>query len=236
MRKDITLTHPVAVALDGRELDRLREVARVVAPHVGVFKIGLTTFAAGGPDFVRELSGDRPVFLDLKLHDIPAQVEGAVSAVDALGASFVTVHASGGVDMMKAAVAAAGEHLLVLGVTILTSLDDTALADIGFASAASDAVARLADVAMRAGADGLVCSPLEAGALRARFGAHAEGGPFLVTPGIRPAGADADDQRRTTAPSTALEAGSDLLVVGRPITGASDPAAAALAIAKELAR
>jgi orotidine-5'-phosphate decarboxylase len=185
--RTVHLDNPIAVALDGRDLDALRDIATRVAPHVGVFKIGLTTFATGGPDFVRELAASKPVFLDLKLHDIPAQVEGAVAAVADLGVSFVTVHAGGGVDMVKAAVAAAGEDLVILAVTVLTSLDDAALLDLGNSSGAGTTVDNLADAAVRAGAEGLVCSPLEVGGLRSRLGPRSSGGPFLVTPGIRPA-------------------------------------------------
>jgi orotidine-5'-phosphate decarboxylase len=172
----------------------------------------------------------KPLFLDLKFHDIPAQVEGAVAAVAALGASYTTVHASGGSDMIKAAVAAAGEDLTVLAVTVLTSLDDNDLTAIGMEGTAEESVLRLADVALSAGADGLVCSPLELPSLRDRFGARASGGPLLVVPGIRPAGAHAGDQRRTLGPSEAIAAGADVLVIGRPITAAADPGAAAAAI------
>jgi orotidine-5'-phosphate decarboxylase len=234
--KTLEVDNPIAVALDGRDLDALREIATRVGPHVGVFKIGLTTFSVGGPDFVRELAATKPVFLDLKLHDIPAQVEGAVAAIAELGVSFVTVHASGGVDMIKAAAAASGDDLRVLAVTVLTSLDDAALLDLGNSAGASATVDALADAAMRGGTDGLVCSPLEVGNLRGRYGPHGDGGPFLVTPGIRPAGSDAGDQRRTTDPRGALDAGSDLLVIGRPITAAPDPAAAARSVGEELAR
>jgi orotidine-5'-phosphate decarboxylase len=234
MTKDVDLDNPIAVALDGRDLDALRRIATRVAPHVGVLKVGLTTFAAGGPDFVRELAASKPVFLDLKLHDIPAQVEGAVAAIVELGVSFATVHAAGGVDMVKAAVAAAGDDLVVLAVTVLTSLDDAALLDLGNSSGAKATVDVLADAAVRAGAEGLVCSPLEVGSLRDRLGPRNDGGPFLVTPGIRPAGADAGDQRRTTDPRGALDAGSDLLVIGRPITAAADPGEAARSIAEAL--
>ena len=226
---------PLCAALDGSDPSALKELASLVAPHVGVLKVGLTSFAAGGVGLVRELSELRPVFLDLKLHDIPAQVEGAVREVVRSGAALTTVHAAGGADMIKAAVAAAGDDLAVVAVTVLTSLDTPALSRLGFAGDAGDAVTSLAAVALDAGADGLVCSPLEVRDLRARYGARNNGGPLLVVPGIRPAGSDRADQKRTLGPREALEAGADLLVVGRPITAAADPAAAAQRLAEELA-
>lgn len=223
--------NPICVALDARESQRNLEIARAVSPHVGYVKIGLTSFTGGGNDLAEELATIRPLFVDLKLHDIPMQVESAVANVSSLGASLVTVHAAGGADMVKAAVAAASEGLKVIAVTVLTSLDDAALEAIGFRDGAQDAVLRLAENALGAGADGLVCSPLELEALRDRFGAD----PFLVVPGIRPEGSAGDDQRRTLGPREALEAGADLLVIGRPITGAPDPSKAALELAESLA-
>ncbi len=200
----------------------IRSTAETVAPFAGVFKVGLTTLYGAGTDIVGDLAQDRPVFVDAKLHDIPAQVEGAMTSIAKLGASYVTVHATGGFDMVKAAVGAAGEDLRVLAVTILTSLDDGELERLGLGPT-EDAVLRLAERALEAGANGLVCSPLELEAVRRRFGE----GPDLVVPGIRPAGAGADDQRRTLGPREAMDAGATLLVVGRPITAASDPATAA---------
>jgi orotidine-5'-phosphate decarboxylase len=195
-----------------------------------MFKIGLTTYISFGSYLTSSLSARRPVFLDLKLHDIPAQVEGAVAAVAATGASLVTIHAAGGADMVRAATDAAGE-VTVLAVTILTSLDDGALTAIGIDGSTGDAVLRLAELAVANGVGGLVCSPLEVAALRARFGSLADGGPLLVVPGIRPHGSDAGDQRRTMGPREALDAGADVLVIGRPITAAPDPGVAAADIA-----
>lgn len=215
-------TNPICVALDFADASRVRSTAETVAPFAGVFKVGLTTLYGAGTDIVGDLAQDRPVFVDAKLHDIPAQVEGAMTSIAKLGASYVTVHATGGFDMVKAAVGAAGEDLRVLAVTILTSLDDGELERLGLGPT-EDAVLRLAERALEAGANGLVCSPLELEAVRRRFGE----GPDLVVPGIRPAGAGADDQRRTLGPREALDAGATLLVVGRPITAASDPATAA---------
>lgn len=227
--------NPICVALDGTEERWIREIADATESHVGMFKIGLTTFSATGPDLVNELVARKDVFLDLKLHDIPAQVEGAIAAIAATGARYTTVHASGGPDMVKAAVAAAGDDLTVLAVTVLTSLDDTVLGHVGMQGTVRDAVLRLADLALDVGAEGLVCSPLEVGALRERFGARSAGGPLLVVPGIRPAGADAGDQRRTLDPAETMQAGADVLVIGRPITGAPDPATAARSILESVA-
>ena len=216
-------TNPICVALDFADEQMVRSTASAVAPFVGVFKIGLTALYGAGTDVVGELAKDRPVFVDAKLHDIPAQVEGAMASITELGASYVTVHAAGGFDMVKAAVGAAGAGLEVLAVTVLTSLDDPELARLGIAGTTEDAVLRLAERALDAGAHGLVCSPLELRAMRSRFG----DAPALVVPGIRPAGSGTDDQRRTLGPLDALDAGATLLVVGRPITGADDPATAA---------
>jgi len=227
--------NPICVALDARDPESNLETARAVAEHVGYLKIGLTSFTAGGAALARQMAEIRPLFLDLKLHDIPAQVESAVANVGDLGAAVTTVHASGGADMVKAAVAAASAQLKVVAVTVLTSLDDASLDAIGMEGRAGDAVLRLAEVALGAGADGLVCSPLEVTALRHRFG----DAPFLVVPGIRPAAGrppTGDDQRRTLAPKEALDAGADMLVIGRPITGAVDPAKAAESIRAELGR
>ena len=226
--------NPLCVALDARDPEQNLDLAREVAECVGFVKLGLTSFTAGGPDHARELIGVRPLFIDLKLHDIPAQIESAVANVGALGASLTTVHAAGGPDMIKAAVASAPKGLKIIAVTVLTSLDDTTLDAIGMRGSAEDAVLRLADLALEAGADGLVCSPLEVAAVRDRFGTD----PFLVVPGIRPSAASptaGDDQRRTMGPKEALDAGASLLVVGRPITSAPDPAGAARAIARGLA-
>jgi len=226
-----TRTNPICVALDFSDESRIRSAASAVAEFVGVFKVGLAALYGAGTDAVVDLAKVRPVFVDAKLHDIPAQVEGAMTSIARLGASYVTVHAAGGYDMVKAAVGAADEGLRVLAVTVLTSLDDFELERLGLGTTTEDAVLRLADRALDAGAHGLVCSPLELAAVRSRFG----DGPDLVVPGIRPAGADADDQRRTLGPREALDAGATLLVVGRPITAAPDPAAAARAMLESLA-
>ena len=224
--------NPLCVALDAREPLANLDMARSVADHVGYVKIGLTSFTGGGADLARELAELRPLFVDLKLHDIPAQIGSAIENIAAMGASVTTVHGAGGPDMVKAAVAAAPEGLKVVAVTVLTSLDDGALDAIGMKGPAGDAVLRIAELALGAGADGLVCSPLEVARIRDRFGTD----PFLVVPGIRPATAEADDQKRTLTATEALAAGADLLVVGRPITAAASPPAAALELAASVSR
>lgn len=223
--------NPICVALDAREPDRNLELAHAVIDHVGYVKIGLTSFTSGGAELAQRLAALKPLFVDLKLHDIPAQIGSAIENIAALGASLTTVHAAGGADMVKAAVAAAPGDMKVVGVTVLTSIDDASLDAIGMKGPAGDAVLRLAELALGAGADGLVCSPLEVERIRDRFGSD----PFLVVPGIRPPSAAADDQRRTLSAREALEAGADLLVVGRPITGAPDPTGAARDVAGTLA-
>lgn len=228
------LRSPLCVALDQRDPDEVARLAAAVEPYVGLYKVGLTAFISFGSYLTRSLAEQRPVFLDLKLHDIPAQVAGAVASVAGSGASLVTVHAAGGKEMISAATDAAGDEVGILAVTILTSLDDPELDAIGLRGPAEDAVLRLADIAMGSGVMGLVCSPLEVASLRDRFGPRGSGGPLLVVPGIRPEGAAAGDQRRTLTPPEALAAGADVLVVGRPITAAADPAVAAASIAASL--
>jgi len=195
-----------------------------------VLKIGLEAFVRWGSEAVRaaRASGAR-IFLDLKLHDIPNTVAGATAAARDLGVDLITIHASGGRAMIEAAVKQAGE-MKILAVTLLTHLDRAATAELGLPGAAADRVLRWASLARQAGASGVVCSPLEAARLRVE-----NPRPFLlVTPGIRSAGDSAGDQRRTSGPRDALAAGSDLLVIGRPITRAPDPLAALGALAKDL--
>jgi orotidine-5'-phosphate decarboxylase len=227
------VANPVCLALDSRDRDRIMGLVSATADHVGMFKVGLTAFGALGPGIVVELTRTRPVFLDLKFHDIPAQVEGAVGAVAELGASYTTIHAAAGTEAIKAGVAAAGDECRVLAVTVLTSVDDSDLRELGMAGPVAQAVLRLAEVAVDAGAPGLVCSPLEVAPLRDRFGSSSEGGPMLVVPGVRPAKATRGDQKRTLSPREAVEAGADVIVVGRPITEAADPGAAARSMLEE---
>ena len=218
------------VALDTTDLTRAQAWAAATAPHVGLFKLGLEFFLANGAAGIRAIAG-RPVFLDLKLHDIPNTVAGGVRAVLDLRPAMLTIHAAGGAAMIEAARQAAetagAERPMILAVTVLTSLDAAALAATGVAASPADQVLRLARLALSAGADALVCSPLEVAMLCDALGA----GVKLIVPGIRPAGAAAGDQARTMTPAEAVAAGANWIVVGRPITGAADPAAAAAAIA-----
>lgn len=218
-------------ALDFATWKEAEPFARAIAPHVGMLKVGLELYLAEGAPAVRAAAAlGRPVFLDLKLHDIPATVEGAARSAAATGASLLTVHAAGGPEMVKAAVKGAGGRVRILAVTVLTSLDAAALEQIGLAGPPQEAVVRLARLAVAAGAGGLVCSPHEVAAVRAAVGP----GPLLVVPGIRPAGAALGDQARVATPAQAVAAGADVLVVGRPLRDAPDPVAAARAIAAEL--
>lgn len=221
--------NPICVALDLSDRAEIMALVEALDTSIGTLKVGLTAFTSCGPELVSELAQTADVFLDLKLHDIPVQVAGAVAAAEALGPRFLTVHASGGRAMLEAAAEAADE-MEILAVTVLTSLGGEDLSDIGMDGSASDQVARLAELALSAGAHGLVCSPLEVEMLRARFGPVSAGGPVLVVPGIRPQGSAQGDQRRTMTPSEALRAGADHIVIGRPITEAPDPLAAARAI------
>jgi orotidine-5'-phosphate decarboxylase len=229
----------LAVALDLSDRAALLAMARRVAPEAGVLKLGLEAFVAEGPALVREVvASGADVFLDLKLHDIPNTVGRAAAAAVATGAAIVNCHASGGRAMMeafggegRAAAAKAGRPApRLVAVTILTSLDAGALAAVGIAGTPGDAALRLAVLARESGLDGVVCSPEEIAAVRAACGADF----LLVVPGVRPAGADPGDQKRVATPAEAIRAGADLLVVGRPITGAPDPAAAARAIVREI--
>jgi orotidine-5'-phosphate decarboxylase len=224
---------PVAVALDAPDIDVAAHWATLVTPHVSTVKIGLELYLRYGPMVVATVRGGSGVnvFLDLKLHDIPNTVAGAARAVSKLRPEILTVHAAGGADMIRAAVEAAPDTI-VAGVTLLTSIGDKDLAELGVDGSVSDAVRRMAALAVSAGARGLVCSPQEVAAVRAEVGEDI----LLITPGIRPAGATSDDQARVATPEEALKAGADLLVIGRPITKASDPGAAAAAIAGSLRR
>jgi orotidine-5'-phosphate decarboxylase len=225
----------LAVALDLSAREEIVGLARSLRGHVGVAKVGLEAFTAHGPDLVREVRAvGMPVFLDLKLHDIPNTVERAARNAARMGVAMLTVHASGGEAMLRAAVAGAASVQAaprVLAVTVLTSLDDAGLAALGIPDGTAGRVAAWAALAQRCGCAGVICSPQEAGALRASLGP----GFLLVTPGVRPAGESSGDQRRVATPRDAIAAGSDLLVVGRPITAAADPVAAAEAILGEMA-
>ena len=222
---------PIAVALDARDVETAARWAQAVTPWVSVVKVGLELFCRTGPSIVETVRGGTGVglFLDLKLHDIPNTVAGAARSVARLKPTYLTVHASGGADMVRAAVDAAPD-VCIAAVTVLTSLDDAALEGIGLAGPPGDAARRLAALAVGAGAGAIVCSPHEVALLRAEVGPDV----VLITPGVRPAGTDAQDQARVATPEQALADGADLLVIGRPITGASDPGAAAARIAASL--
>ncbi|HEX4354447.1 MAG TPA: orotidine-5'-phosphate decarboxylase, partial [Polyangiales bacterium] len=215
-------------------LDGAVELIDLLHAEVGVFKVGLELFSSVGPDAVRAVHArGRRTFLDLKLHDIPATVQGAVEAALRLDCAFLTVHAAAGPETLRAAArVAAGTDLELLAVTVLTSFDDGALATIGMQGPIPQAVMRMAKLAVACGVRGLVCAPSECAALRAEFGSEV----LLVTPGIRPAGSSKDDQRRVATPTAALEAGADLVVVGRPIRDAAEPRAAAESVVQEIAR
>lgn len=224
---------PIAVALDAPDLDTAASWADLVTPHVTTLKIGLELYLRFGPEAVASVRGPRgaDVFLDLKLHDIPATVSRAARAVAKVRPDLLTVHAAAGAAAIEAAVQAL-PATKIMAVTILTSLSDNDLGDIGMAGPVRDAVLRLSALAVRAGARGLVCSPREVAAVRAEVGPDI----ILVTPGVRPLGEASHDQARVATPQEALSAGADLLVIGRPITGAPDPGAAAAALATALRR
>jgi orotidine-5'-phosphate decarboxylase len=228
------LRSPLCVALDFPDVPAIERVVEATGPHAGVFKVGLTAIYGAGMGIVADVARTHPVFLDAKLHDIPAQVEGAVAGLARLGPRLVSVHAAGGYDMVKAACSAAPDSMTVLAVTVLTSIEDAELELLGFSGPARDTVLALAERALDAGARGLVCSAFEVASLRKRFGAARQGGPLLVVPGIRPGASRSDDQRRASGARAALDAGADLLVVGRPITAAPDPGAAAASLVQGL--
>jgi len=223
-------------AVDTTEIDTARTLAGRVSGAVGGVKLGLEFFIAHGPAGVRAVIGEDgpPLFLDLKLHDIPNTVAGGVKAALPLKPAFMTIHTSGGPAMMRAAVEAASvagaDRPKILGVTVLTSLDDGDLGAVGQATPVGDQVVRLAKLAKDSGLDGIVCSPNEVAAIRAACGPDL----ILMVPGIRPAWAAANDQKRVMTPAEAVAAGADHLVIGRPITGDADPAAAARRIVAEI--
>ncbi|MFM8359962.1 MAG: orotidine-5'-phosphate decarboxylase [Verrucomicrobiota bacterium] len=233
------MPNPIIVALDVPSASQAVALTRTVAPHVGAFKVGKELFVSAGPEIVRELRATgAAVFLDLKFHDIQNTVAKAVAAATRLDVQMLTIHAGGGTAMMQAAEQAAQDTArslgrpapLVLGVTVLTSMDSTALLELGVTATVEAQVERLARLATTAGLRGLVCSPLELPRLRAFLPESMQ----LVTPGIRTGAEPADDQKRTLSPREALAAGASWLVVGRPIYAAPDPAAAARSIAVSL--
>ncbi|MBC7952879.1 MAG: orotidine-5'-phosphate decarboxylase [Rhodospirillaceae bacterium] len=234
------MTSPVYVALDTTDVAQAAALATSFKGLVAGVKLGLEFFTACGPKGIEAVSDlGQPVFLDLKLHDIPNTVAGAMKGIARLAPRLTTIHASGGFAMMKAAVDAARDEAVkanrpatkVLAVTVLTSLDQDAMDSIGFGGSVLEQVKRLAVLAQAAGVDGLVCSPHEVETVRNVVGSNMT----LVVPGIRPAWAEAGDQKRFMTPKEAMQRGADILVIGRPITGAAVPADAAKRIADELA-
>jgi len=228
--------NPVFVALDTPDLSRALAIARAVKPHVGGLKVGLEFISALGPDAVRRIvEVGLPVFADTKFHDIPNTVAGAARAIALLGVGMFNVHACGGEAMMRAAAEAIADvhpRPLLIAVTVLTSLDDAALASVGQRAPSAAQVERLALLAKASGLDGVVCSAHEIASVRKVCGPD-----FLtVVPGIRPSGSAVGDQRRVMTPAEALAAGANVLVIGRPITAAPDPAKAARSIAQELSK
>lgn len=222
---------PIFVAIDAPDLARAIDIAEAVRNHAAGVKLGLEFFSAQGPEGVRRIAAlGLPIFLDLKLHDIPNTVGKAVEALAPLRPAILTVHAAGGRAMLAAAREAAPAGTKVVAVTLLTSLDQRDLAAAGIAGSPAEQVARLAGLARDSGVDGIVCSGAEVASARAAWP-----GGFLVVPGVRPAGADLADQKRVVTPAQALEGGASVLVIGRPITGASDPARAIMDIAAGLA-
>jgi orotidine-5'-phosphate decarboxylase len=222
--------NPVFVAIDTPDLDRALQLARQVLPHAGGLKIGLEFYTAQGPSGVRAITDlGLPVFADLKFHDIPNTVAGAARELARLGVAIFNVHASGGEAMLRAA-AESGRSIdpsvKIIAVTVLTSMDAGDLDAVGQRQPPSGQVVRLASLAQRCGLDGVVCSAQELESLRKACGPDF----LLVTPGIRPSGGERADQRRVMTPREAVQSGSNILVIGRPITGATDPGAAAQAI------
>ncbi|HXR86016.1 MAG TPA: orotidine-5'-phosphate decarboxylase [Stellaceae bacterium] len=224
--------NPILCAIDTNQLARAQSLIAATGGAVGGVKLGLEFFVAHGPDGIRQAAaGQKNVFLDLKLHDIPNTVAGAVKSALALDPLLLTIHCSGGPAMMRAAIEARGSaRTKIVGVTVLTSIDDNDLAAVGQSAPAAAQVRRLALLAQESGLDGVVCSPQEVAMLRQACSRDF----LLVVPGIRPAGAAAGDQKRVQTPRDAIAAGADYLVIGRPITEAPDPGAAARAILGEI--
>jgi orotidine-5'-phosphate decarboxylase len=224
--------NPIFCAIDRQDTAGAVDLARSLAGVVGGVKLGLEYFVANGPAGVTEVAATgQPIFLDLKLHDIPNTVAGAVRSACRLQPVILTLHAAGGRAMLQAAVEAAGDAATwLVGITVLTSLDDADLAEQGLAGTAADHVLRMAELAARSGLHGVVCSPREIATLRRRFGRDLR----LVVPGIRAPGDATGDQKRTLPAAEAVALGADVLVVGRPITRASEPSAAAAALVRSL--
>jgi orotidine-5'-phosphate decarboxylase len=220
------MTSPIILAVDTRDFETAQRWVEATRESVAVYKLGLEFFLTFGAEGVSKVKNEFGVeiFLDLKLHDIPNTVSSAASAISSLNPRFLTVHASGGSAMVRAAVEAVPQ-IDITAVTILTSLSEEDLFEIGYANKALESAVALADLSVRAGAKAIVCSPLEITAIRGAVGA----GPIIITPGVRPAGtAGSDDQVRTMTPRMAIESGANYVVIGRPITGAWSKGAAAM--------
>jgi orotidine-5'-phosphate decarboxylase len=221
---------PIFVAIDTPELAQALTIAELVREHAGGLKLGLEFFAAQGPAGVcRIASLGLPIFLDLKLHDIPNTVARAIQALAPLEPAILTVHAAGGAEMLRAAKAAAGPQTKLIAVTVLTSLDGEDLSSIGIDAPPSDQVGRLAMLARDSGIDGIVCSGAEVASVRSLWP-----DAFFVVPGVRPTTADSGDQKRVVTPRQAIDDGASVLVIGRPITDSNDPARAIAEIAGSL--
>ena len=220
------MTSPIILAVDTRDFETAKRWIEATRESVSVYKLGLEFFLTFGAEGVARIKSefDVDIFLDLKLHDIPNTVSSAASAISHINPRFLTVHASGGTAMVKAAVEAVPQ-IDITAVTILTSLSEEDLFEIGYANKALESAVALADLAVRAGAKAIVCSPLEISAIRSAVGPD----PIIITPGVRPAGtAGSDDQVRTMTPQKAIESGANFVVIGRPITGAWSKGAAAM--------
>lgn len=234
----MTSHNPIICALDTTDVEKARELAEALNGSVGALKLGLEFFTANGAAGVYEAAAGMPLFLDLKFHDIPNTVAGAIRATAGIDTFMMTVHTQGGRSMLRAAIDASMEvaattgkaRPMVVGVTILTSLDQADLPAIGVDHSLSDQVRMLADLAQQTGLDGVVCSPKEIAMLRERCGPDFK----LIVPGIRPEGSAKGDQKRTMTPREALDLGADYLVIGRPITESADPKAAAENIQRSL--
>lgn len=229
------MTNPIICAIDTIDVAKAKQLAASVNGSVGAIKLGLEFFTANGVAGVKEVTQSGvPLFLDLKFHDIPNTVAGAIRATAGINCFLMTIHTAGGPAMMKAAKEAALQlpHTpMVVGVTILTSMDQQDVSAVGYTGAVADQVKRMASLAQESGLDGVVCSPHEIEAIRSVCGKDFK----LVVPGIRPAGSESGDQKRVMTPKEALEKGATYLVIGRPITGASDPAQAAKDILTSIA-
>ena len=232
------MSNPIICAIDTTNVAKAKQLASEVAGSVGAIKLGLEFFTANGAGAIREVAQNIPLFLDLKFHDIPNTVAGAIRATAGINCFLMTVHAAGGKAMLQAAKLAAEELVegtgkprpMVVAVTILTSMDQQDLDSVGYQNSVKEQVKKMAGLAQESGLDGVVCSPHEIEVLRAQCGADFK----LIVPGIRPAGSESGDQKRVLTPKDALKKGASYLVIGRPITGAANPAQAAADILQSI--